>query len=138
MQCIIPNIVAFGLHADVGVYGGYEFRTVSAAGSCSNHSRCLLQPVFGAGFNSEGGFAAFSGAAGGAPKAEEGDGDDGDEEECKAEFTPLVQLDEVEKTTGEENEELLLELCASIFLTISVPCLAVLLTCTKHNRPPYS
>ena len=33
-------------------------------------------------------------------------------QECKAEFTPLVQLDEVPVNTGEEEEECLLELCA--------------------------
>lgn len=80
----------------------------------------VLQPVFGAGFNSGGGFAAFSGASAEAPTPEEGAaaGEEGEaEEECKAEFTPLVQLEEVEKTTGEENEELLLELCVSILPT---------------------
>ena len=83
---------------------------------------CVLQPVFGAGFNSGGGFAAFSGATAEAPKAEEGTaaGEEGEaEEECKAEFTPLVQLEEVEKTTGEENEELLLELCVVILPTVA-------------------
>jgi Ran-binding protein 1 len=73
--------------------------------------------VFGAGFNNGGGFAAFSGATAAAPKADEGAaaGDEPEvEEECKAEFTPLVQLEEVEKTTGEENEDCLLELCAAI------------------------
>lgn len=32
------------------------------------------------------------------------------EEECKAEFKPLVQLEEVETTTGEEEEATILEL----------------------------
>lgn len=85
-----------------------------------------MQPVFGAGFNSGGGFAAFSGAIAEAPKAEEGvaAGEDGEaEEECKAEFTPLVQLDEVEKTTGEENESLLLELYASILRSMDLTSL---------------
>jgi Ran-binding protein 1 len=72
--------------------------------------------VFGAGFNSGGGFAAFSGAQAETTKAEDGgEGEDEHaEEECKAEFTPLVQLEEVEKTTGEENEDCLLELYAAL------------------------
>lgn len=97
---------------------------------------CLLQPVFGAGFNSGGGFAAFSGGTADAPKAEGGAvaGEEGEgEEECKAEFTPLVQLEEVEKTTGEENEDLLLELCVSILLTMALTgcILLCFLTCAQ-------
>lgn len=72
-----------------------------------------LQPVFGSSFGTQGGFAAFTGAK---TEAKEGEGEGATagedvEEECKAEFTPLVQLDEVETNTGEENEECLLELC---------------------------
>jgi Ran-binding protein 1 len=45
--------------------------------------------------------------------AEAGDEADGDgdapEEECAAEFKPVVQLDEVEVTSGEEQETALFE-----------------------------
>ena len=76
---------------------------------------CALQaPVFGSNFGTQGGFAGFTGVA---PPKKDADGEEanaGDaEEECKAEFTPLVQLEEVEVNTGEEDEECLLELCAS-------------------------
>lgn len=71
----------------------------------------LQAPIFGAGINSGGGFAAFSGGAAAPSKDEAGAEEAHEEEECKAEFAPLVQLEEVEKTTGEENEDLLLELC---------------------------
>ncbi len=71
-------------------------------------------PIFGAAstFGTGGGFAAFTGA----PKADDADGEAADgeeaaaEEECKAEFKPVVQLDEVETTTGEEGENLLADL----------------------------
>jgi Ran-binding protein 1 len=75
-----------------------------------------VQPIFGSTFGTTGGFSAFAGS-----KAVS-TGADGEtaagaevEEECRAEFTPLVQLDEVETNTGEENEECLLELCAFPF-----------------------
>lgn len=71
----------------------------------------MQAPIFGAGINSRGGFAAFSGAAAAPSKGDAGGEETREEEECKAEFAPLVQLEEVEKTTGEENEDLLLELC---------------------------
>lgn len=72
----------------------------------------MQAPIFGAGINSGGGFAAFSGAAATPSKDDAGGEETHEEEECKAEFAPLVQLEEVEKTTGEENEDLILELCA--------------------------
>lgn len=90
----------------------------AATASADTDQASNVKPVFGAGFNSGGGFAAFSGASAEAPKPEEGAvaGEAGEgEEECKAEFTPLVQLEEVEKTTGEENEELLLELKCKMY-----------------------
>jgi hypothetical protein len=60
--------------------------------------------------------AAFGASA--APKpaeAEDGEGGEEDgaavaEEECQAEFKPIVQLDEVETKSGEEDEDSLLEL----------------------------
>jgi len=42
---------------------------------------------------------------------EEGAAGEG-EEDCSAEFKPLVQLDEVERVSGEEAEDVLLDLCA--------------------------
>jgi len=85
--------------------------------------------VFGQGFSlgSGSGFAAFAasgGAAGAAPKAPEhdagegedhGEGEENAEEECKAEFKPVVQLQEVETKTGEEDEELMLELKCKLY-----------------------
>lgn len=85
-------------------------------------------PVFGSGstFGAGTGFAGFTGvssssaaAAPAATAAEGGDGgeaaDGGDddaaaEEECQAEFKPVVQLDEVETSTGEEDEECMVDL----------------------------
>jgi Ran-binding protein 1 len=89
--------------------------------------------VFGAA-SSGGGFAGFTGAgfgtaapaaaaaaasdeagaatAAGAYAGGEGD-DDGAaaaEEECQAEYKPVVQLEEVETSTGEEDEEAMVEL----------------------------
>ena len=93
-------------------------------------SRALLQvasptPIFGASSTFGGtGFGGFSGAAAAAkPAGEAGEGDAaaaageggeegeeaGPEEECKAEFQPIVQLDEVEVSTGEEEEEALFD-----------------------------
>lgn len=44
--------------------------------------------------------------------ADGGEDDDGaaPEEECQAEYKPVVQLEEVETSTGEEDEEALVEL----------------------------
>lgn len=84
---------------------------------------CCLQaasptPIFGAsstfGGTGFGGFAAAAAATGDAPAAaaaaEGGDDDEAAaEEECKAEFQPVVQLDEVEVSTGEEDEEALFD-----------------------------
>ena len=68
--------------------------------------------MFGSNFGTQGGFAGFTGVN---PAKKDGDGEEANgedaEEECKAEFTPLVQLEEVETNTGEENEECLLEMC---------------------------
>ena len=44
---------------------------------------------------------------------EEGTAGEG-EEDCSAEFKPLVQLEEVERVSGEEAEDALLDLCAQI------------------------
>jgi Ran-binding protein 1 len=79
-------------------------------------------PIFGAsstfGGTGFGGFAAQAAAAdsgdAAAPPAAAAGGDDEEEagegeEECKAEFKPVVQLDEVEISTGEEEEEALFD-----------------------------
>lgn len=60
-------------------------------------------------------FSAPTAALGSTAKAEgEGEGEDGEgpavEEECQAEFKPVVQLDEVETKSGEEDEAALIEL----------------------------
>lgn len=69
-------------------------------------------PIFGAAstFGTGTGFGGFTGVV---PKAEgegEEDAEEGTEEECAAEFKPIVQLDEVEVSTGEEEEEALFDL----------------------------
>jgi Ran-binding protein 1 len=85
-------------------------------------------PIFGASSTFGGtGFGGFSGAAAaGAAKPAAGEAGEGDaaaaageggeegeeagpEEDCKAEFQPIVQLDEVEVSTGEEEEEALFD-----------------------------
>lgn len=72
--------------------------------------------VFGSGTafgGATGGFGAFAKPA---PKEGEDDGEEGGdadpEAECKAEFKPVVQLEEVETSTGEEDEAQLLNMCA--------------------------
>ncbi|CAG9464178.1 unnamed protein product [Pedinophyceae sp. YPF-701] len=74
------------------------------------------QFVFGAGsaLGTGGGFGAFAAqGAAAAPANKDADGGDddapGEEEECQAEFKPVVQLEEVETKTGEEDEEPLFE-----------------------------
>lgn len=39
------------------------------------------------------------------------DGEEAGEEECSAEFKPVVQLEEVEVSTGEEDEDALFDAC---------------------------
>jgi Ran-binding protein 1 len=76
-----------------------------------------VTPVFGASstFGAGSGFAGFTGvtstaaAAESSAPAEEEDGA-APEEECQAEFKPVVQLEEVETTTGEEEETALAEM----------------------------
>ena len=48
---------------------------------------------------------------------EEGTGET--EEECQAEFRPIVQLDEVERVSGEEGEETLADLYVLALLSCS-------------------
>mmetsp|Transcript_13647 Transcript_13647/g.23986 ORF Transcript_13647/g.23986 Transcript_13647/m.23986 type:complete len:228 (-) Transcript_13647:337-1020(-) len=47
--------------------------------------------------------------------AEAEDNEPAAEEECQAEFKPLVQLEEVETSTGEEEEEALLEMKSKLY-----------------------
>ncbi|KAF8069562.1 RANBP1C [Scenedesmus sp. PABB004] len=84
-------------------------------------------PVFGAGtFGGATGFAGFTGvpasssdggAAGAGAGGEGGDEDDAAaaEEECQAEYKPVVQLEEVETSTGEEDEQALVELKCKLY-----------------------
>jgi hypothetical protein len=92
-----------------------------------------MQPsIFGSGFKTQGGFAGFTGVT--PPvKAEDTEAAAGEdvEEECKAEFTPLVQLQQVEVNTGEENEECLLELYAPLPFDLSPYWLVSSLVATK-------
>ena len=80
-------------------------------------------PVFGSsstfgGASGFGGFAAVEKQpAEHEEGAEEGTAGEG-EEDCSAEFKPLVQLDEVERVSGEEAEDVLLDLCAQINSTL--------------------
>ncbi|GBF89434.1 RAN binding protein [Raphidocelis subcapitata] len=94
-------------------------------------------PVFGSGtaFGAGTGFAGFTGVSSSAPAAAapaaaapaaeasgaaaaEG-GEDGEaadpEEECQAEFKPVVQLDEVETSTGEEDEDCIIDLKCKLY-----------------------
>lgn len=70
--------------------------------------------TFGAGT----GFGGFTGVKAAEPAGRDQDaGDDGEEaaeEECSAEFKPVVQLDEVEVSTGEEEEEALFDACVVV------------------------
>lgn len=71
-------------------------------------------PVFGSAstFGTGTGFAGFS-ASGSISKpaeTEETEASAPDEEECQATFKPVVELEEVETTTGEELEDQLLEM----------------------------
>lgn len=79
----------------------------------------------GAAFGGAGGAFSFGvpTAAFGAPKpAEDAEGAEGEdeggaapEEECQAEFKPVVQLDEVETKSGEEEEDALVELKCKLY-----------------------
>jgi len=98
----------------------------------SKHPQTPTQPtpVFGSAstFAGTGGFTGVASAA--AAAAGDGDGaaaaaaDDGEgaggegvapEEECQAEFKPIVQLQEVETNTGEEDEDATLELKCKLY-----------------------
>jgi len=96
---------------------------LKAAAGCLELRQPLLTqaktqtPVFGSsstfgGATGFGGFAVVEKPAEHDAEApEEGAAGEG-EEDCSAEFKPLVQLDEVERVSGEEAEDVLLDLCA--------------------------
>ena len=74
-------------------------------------------PIFGSAstFGAGTGFGGFTGVAAkaageGGAEEEEGEEAAGPEEECAAEFKPFVQLDEVEVSTGEEEETCLMDM----------------------------
>jgi Ran-binding protein 1 len=77
-----------------------------------------VTPVFGASstFGAGSGFAGFTGvtSTAAAPAESSAAADEEEstapEEECQAEFKPVVQLEEVETTTGEEDETALAEM----------------------------
>jgi Ran-binding protein 1 len=92
------------------VFGGTPFAAVAPGGGFGAAGT-------GAAFSAPPTFTAF-----GAPKEEEeGGDDDGDdgaaeaEAECTATFKPLVQLEEVATTTGEEDEDILFEAKAKAY-----------------------
>ncbi|KAG7667363.1 hypothetical protein Ndes2526B_g04124 [Nannochloris sp. 'desiccata'] len=78
-------------------------------------------PIFGAAstFGAGTGFGGFTGVVAKAEGKEAEGEDDGDdaapEEECAAEFKPVVQLDEVEVSTGEEEEENLFDYKSKLY-----------------------
>ncbi len=80
-------------------------------------------PIFGSAATfgtGTGGFGGFTGSAPAASSdAKKEDDDDGDapadEEECAAEFAPVVQLDEVEVKSGEEDEEVLVDIKCKLY-----------------------
>mmetsp|Transcript_5923 Transcript_5923/g.20421 ORF Transcript_5923/g.20421 Transcript_5923/m.20421 type:complete len:251 (-) Transcript_5923:41-793(-) len=76
-------------------------------------------PIFGQGSTFAGtGFSGFSASAGFASSdsgAGSGAAAANPEEECQAEFKPVVQLEKAEVTTGEESEEVKLEYKAKLY-----------------------
>lgn len=83
---------------------------------CQNSATPCLQttPVFGSAstFGTGSGFGGFTGvppAGKSEDKTEEAE-EEAPEEECAAEFKPVVQLEEVEVATGEEDEECLVDM----------------------------
>ena len=79
-------------------------------------------PIFGASstFGAGAGFGGFSGLttkkdADATDNGDEGENGGEEEEECAAEFKPVVQLDEVEVSTGEEEEEALFDVKCKLY-----------------------
>lgn len=78
------------------------------------HLQPAPAPIFGSAstFGTGTGFGGFTGVAAKTEADGEDDGGEeaGPEEECAAEFKPVVQLDEIEVSTGEEDEETLMDM----------------------------
>jgi Ran-binding protein 1 len=79
-------------------------------------------PIFGSAstFGTGTGFGGFAGlkteaTAGDAVEGPDGEEEATPEEECAAEFAPVVQLDEVEVSTGEEEEEALFDAKSKLY-----------------------
>ncbi|KAL6768221.1 Ran-binding protein 1-like protein a [Auxenochlorella protothecoides] len=77
-------------------------------------------PVFGSSstFGTGTGFGGFTGVKAGEATTGDQEGDDGEEageEDCSAEFKPIVQLDEVEVSTGEEDETALFDAKSKLY-----------------------
>jgi Ran-binding protein 1 len=81
-------------------------------------------PVFGSAstFGAGGGFGGFSGAAAEQKPAKaedaaagEGEEEQAEEEDCSAEFQPIVQLQEVETVSGEEAENILTDFKCKLY-----------------------
>lgn len=74
-------------------------------------------PLLSCGSLCAGAAPAFGAPASGEESAAGGNGGEAadPEEECKAEFKPVVQLDEVEAATGEEDEEVLFEMKSKLY-----------------------
>ncbi|KAK9812010.1 hypothetical protein WJX73_008384 [Symbiochloris irregularis] len=86
----------------------------------SSEPAAASKPVFGSSstFGTGGGFAGFKGVEQPAaqPEAEEdGAGAGGEDDECAAEFKPLVQLSEVETVSGEEAETALCDFKCKLY-----------------------
>ena len=85
---------------------------------CDLQEAASSPPIFGSAstFGTGSGFAGFTGvdttnskAAASQSAENDGDEDNGNEEECGAEYAPIVQLQEVETSTGEETETALFD-----------------------------
>ena len=73
-------------------------------------------PIFGSASTFTAGTGGFGGFTGAAPKKDDEEDDaPADEEECAAEFAPVVQLDEVEVKSGEEDEVVLLDVKCKLY-----------------------
>lgn len=116
-----PAAPVFGFGAAAGASPFTGFGAAAAAGGAANPFGAPGGGGAGAlGTGFQFGASPFAAAGAVAKKAdgeEGGDDDDGADgadaaqEECKAEFAALVELKEVDTVTGEEDEEVLHEMC---------------------------
>jgi len=122
-----PAAPVFGFGAAAGASPFAGFGAAAAAGGAANPFGAPGGGGAGAlGTGFQFGASPFGGAGAAAKKADgEGGGDEEDgadgadaaQEECKAEFAALVELKEVDTVTGEEEEEVLHEMCVFAALT---------------------